>query len=264
MSRFLDHREAGKIFHDFEKHKDRYLIIHYSCESFFDTNGATPRITAIAVKSPSSGQTDLFAVHKAAELMKIKPEDIVERYEEVERMMLDDFFTFVQGHLDKIWIHWNMRDSNFGFKALEQRYRVLGKVPAIIPDQNKLDMAILFRKYYGKSYIGDPHIKALMDYNGIHVKDFMSGKDEANAFKNHEFIRLSFSCAGKVNLFDKFLTRAIDNELKTQSSFRDEYGNVPLGIYNFANESAWGKFLFWIANLLIGGFAGGYIGKLFF
>ncbi len=92
----------------------------------------------------------------------------------------------------------------------------------------------------------------------------MSGKDEANAFKNHEFIRLSFSCAGKVNLFDKFLTRAIDNELKTQSSFRDEYGNVPLGIYNFANESAWGKFLFWIANLLIGGFAGGYIGKLFF
>lgn len=160
MSRFLDHREADKTFHDFERHNDKYLIIHYSCESFFDTNGATPRVTAIAVKSPSSGQTDLFAVHKAAELMKINPEDIVEKYEEVERMMLDDFFTFVQGHLDKIWTHWNMRDSNFGFKALEQRYRVLGKVPAIIPDQNKLNMATLFRKYYGKSYIGDPHIKA--------------------------------------------------------------------------------------------------------
>ncbi|EKK21151.1 hypothetical protein B808_496 [Fructilactobacillus florum 8D] len=32
----------------------------------------------------------------------------------------------------------------------------------------------------------------------------------------------------------------------------------------FTFESVWGKFFFWIVNLLIGGFAGGYIGKLFF
>jgi hypothetical protein len=42
--------------------------------------------------------------------------------------MLDGYFAFVEAHRDSTFIHWNMRDENYGFAALEHRYRVLGGV----------------------------------------------------------------------------------------------------------------------------------------
>ncbi|HUF19319.1 MAG TPA: hypothetical protein VMP00_01065, partial [Burkholderiales bacterium] len=47
---------------------DTALVIHYSCESFYDkTDGKTPRITFIAVRNLRSGQTDSFSIHQMAE-----------------------------------------------------------------------------------------------------------------------------------------------------------------------------------------------------
>lgn len=44
------HKSARKIFSDIDKNPSKYLIIHYSCESFYDIkDGHTPRITSIAV-----------------------------------------------------------------------------------------------------------------------------------------------------------------------------------------------------------------------
>jgi len=38
-------------------------VIHYSCESFYDRpNGASPRITSIAVRKLDSGQTLSFSI----------------------------------------------------------------------------------------------------------------------------------------------------------------------------------------------------------
>ncbi len=43
-------------------------VIHYSCESFYDRpNGASPRITSIAVRRLDSGQTLSFSIHQVAE-----------------------------------------------------------------------------------------------------------------------------------------------------------------------------------------------------
>jgi hypothetical protein len=43
-------------------------VIHYSCESFYDRpNGASPRITSIAVRKLDSGQTLSFSIHQVAE-----------------------------------------------------------------------------------------------------------------------------------------------------------------------------------------------------
>ena len=40
------HRSARKILAEIDKNPNNYLIIHYSCESFYDiTDGHTPRIT---------------------------------------------------------------------------------------------------------------------------------------------------------------------------------------------------------------------------
>ena len=49
------------------------LIVHYSCESFYDRNdGRTPRVTSIAVRNFDSGQTESFSIHKVAEVRGIR------------------------------------------------------------------------------------------------------------------------------------------------------------------------------------------------
>ena len=55
------------------------FVIHYSCESFYDTpNGRSARITTIATRNLDSGQTRSFSIHQVAEKLKIDFEKIEE------------------------------------------------------------------------------------------------------------------------------------------------------------------------------------------
>lgn len=142
MTRHEDFYKTSKTLEQIDKKRDKYLIIHYSCESFYNkTDGKSPRISAIAVQRFDNSQTDLFSLHKSAEL---------------ELAMLTDFFDFAKINNEKYWIHWNMRDSNYGFKALEHRYRVLsGNQPStFVPDNKKIDLARLFKIRFTDAIIG--------------------------------------------------------------------------------------------------------------
>ena len=56
------HNNARKLFSEIDLNPHNYLIIHYSCESFYDIkDGHTPRITSIAVYAYATAQTDSFS-----------------------------------------------------------------------------------------------------------------------------------------------------------------------------------------------------------
>jgi hypothetical protein len=117
-------------------------IIHYSCESFYDRpNGASPRITSIAVRKLDSGQTLSFSVHQVAEQGGVPFGEIEGHYDALERQMLDAFYAHVGGYKGLKYLHWNMRDINYGFAAIEHRHRVLGGTPVIIDDDKKIDLS---------------------------------------------------------------------------------------------------------------------------
>lgn len=81
--------EARKTLQQVDEKRDQTLIIHYSCESFYDIkDGRTPRITSIAVRHFASGNTDSFSIHKSAELGKIPLTEITQNYDQLERTML--------------------------------------------------------------------------------------------------------------------------------------------------------------------------------
>ena len=123
------HNNARKLFSEIDLNPQNYLIIHYSCESFYDIkDGHTPRITSIAVYAYATAQTDSFSIHKVAEKSHIQISDIELHYDELEKKMLDEFFAYAKEHSNFFWIHWNMRDINYGFKAIEHRYSVLGGI----------------------------------------------------------------------------------------------------------------------------------------
>ena len=214
-------------------------VTHYSCESFYDrTDGRSPRITSIAVRKLDSGQTVSFSIHQVAELDGIDLADITAHYDALEKKMLDAFFAHIGGHRGMKFLHWNMRDINYGFAAIEHRYRVLGGIPTfIIPDDNKFDLARLLIDIYGVGYTGHPRLTTLLNKNKIQPRDFQNGASEAEAFEQGNFVGLHQSTLRKVDMIANLAGRARDRSLKTNTTWWEMHGGRLRTFINFAAES---------------------------
>ena len=210
-----------------------------------------------------NSQTDLFSLHKSAELKNYSLEEIENKFDELELAMLTDFFDFAKINNEKYWIHWNMRDSNYGFKALEHRYRVLsGNQPStFVPDNKKIDLARLFKIRFTSKYAKHPRIPNLIEMNDIKAKDLLSGADEAETFVNKDFIKLSFSTAAKVDAFSELLTLAIDNRLKTNTTKKELYGTSLQGYYHRFMSTKMGFLVRHVISIIIGAIIGYYVTK---
>ena len=254
------HKKAINTFNEIDKNPENYFIIHYSCESFYDiTDGRTPRITSIAIYSYKSGQTESFSIHKTAEKKHVSIAEIESKYDDLEKAMLKDYFQFLKEHRGMKWLHWNMRDINYGFKAIEHRFEVLGGTPVTIEDSNKIDISRLFIQCYGVNYIGHPRLEQLLEYNNIKAKDFLRGADEAEAFKNKEYIKLHRSTLRKVDVLANLLNRAIDKKLKVKSRWYEIHGLSPQGVFDYFTSRWWFRLIWTIISMVLGAIIGHFI-----
>lgn len=221
------------------------LIIHYSCESFYDKkDGKTPRITSIAVRNLASGQTESFSIHQIAEEKNILFAQITEQYDDLERQMLDRFYEFVHIRQHYNWIHWNMRDVNYGFAAIEHRDRVLGGAPIMIVEDRKFDLSRALVDLYGVKYIQHPRFESLIVKNDISIRDFLTGAQEAEAFEKKDFIRLHQSTLRKVDILADVFERASNKTLKSNATWATQYGFTPSVVAEFVKEH-------WFITLLV-------------
>ncbi|MYZ49902.1 hypothetical protein [Propylenella binzhouense] len=210
---------AESFFRDIKRDPGRYYIIHYSSETLFDPDAEkapSPRITSIVVRHYQSGQTLSFATHTAAETLGIALDQIEARFDEVEKEMLTQFYKFVRDRRERLWVHWNMRAITFGFEHLEHRYRVLTHdEPPSIPVEVRLNLNDILKARYGQDYAPDPRMSSLMNLNGGLVQGFMAGKDESEAFKAKDYIRMHASTIAKVTFFAHVISLALKGKLKT-------------------------------------------------
>ena len=152
--------------------------------------------------------------------------------------MLDAFFEHIGGHRGMKYLHWNMRDINYGFAAIEHRYRVLGGNPAfIIQDENKFDLARLLIDIYGVGYTEHPRLTTLLDKNKIQPRDFLKGASEAEAFEQGNFVGLHQSTLRKVDMIANLAGRARDRSLKTNTTWWEMHGGRFRTFINFAAEN---------------------------
>jgi hypothetical protein len=204
------------------------IVIHYSCESFYDReDGTSPRITSIAVRNLGSGQTVSFSIHQTAEIRQIPLEQIEQNFDTLERETLDRFYEYVRAHTGYHWLHWNMRDINYGFQAIDHRYRVLGGTPVEIPESSRFDLARAMVAIFGIGYVGHPRLPKLTKKNRISDKDFLVGKDEAEAFRNRQYYQLHLSTLRKVDVIANIAERADSGTLKTNSRWSDRFRLYP-------------------------------------
>lgn len=252
-SRIKKRKRASSIISSLSEALSTVLVIHYSCESFYDIpEGRTPRITSIAVRYLCTGQTKSFSIHKIAERRRIKIDDIEQHYDDLEREMLEEFFEFVRDHRTYKWIHWNMRDINYGFEAINNRYTVLGGNPERINDDSKIDLARLLVDMYGLAYIGHPRLERLIDKNKMTKKDFLTGAEEAQAFVKKEYVKLHQSTLRKVDIIATIYEKVEDGSLQSNARFSDVYGYSPQGIFDLAKENWLLSSILSVIGILIG------------
>ena len=233
-------KDAKEIIKKIDQKRENYYLIHYSCESFYDIqDGRTPRITSVAIANLGSNQTHSFSIHKTAEQKKIGFEMIDDKYDELEKGMLKEFFDYLADHRGNNYIHWNMRNINFGFHAIEHRYKVLGGKPYIIEDDRKVDLAKLLINIYSVRYASHGEhgrLHTICSMNSIKAKDMLTGKEEALAFQEKEYIKLHQSTLRKVDVMSNLLERVLDGSIKTQANWLDRNGIHPIVFIQLAKE----------------------------
>ncbi len=215
-------REARSELERIVKAPHKVVVVHYSCESFYERpNGFSPRVTSIAVRHFGSEQTKSFGIVLEAEKAGIEAESIESQYDELERRFIEEFYKYITTDCRDLKImHWHMRSVQFGFPAIAHRLTVLGGVPPHIPDDRLVDVAALLPQIYGSGYVAHPHMENLFKENGLTLKDFLTGKQEAAAFDGREFFKLHLSTLRKVNNIASVVHLASDELLKTSGRGR--------------------------------------------
>lgn len=248
LVKFKRRKEAKETLKRIDRRRENYYLIHYSCESFYDiTDGRTPRITSIAIRNFSTAQTYSFSIHKTAEQKRITIGQIDDSYDELEKLMLKEFFEYIESHRSNYYLHWNMRDINYGFQAIEHRYKVLNGKPIILEDDRKIDLARLFIGLYGIRYAshgGNGRLHTLCDVNSTTAKDMLNGQQEAMAFKNKEYLKLHQSTLRKVDVMSNLLERVLDGSIKTQASWVERHGIHPKILVEIVSQH-------WIWSLVV-------------
>ena len=201
------------------KRPERFYIIHYSCQNLNDENdGLSPRITSIAVMHYKSGQVVSFSTHAIAEELHFNREEVENHYDDVERELLSQFYSFVRDRRDYSWIHWNMRNATYGFEHLAHRFRILSDENApSIPPENRINLSDLLKDRYGEDYVPHPRLTELMKLNGGVHRDFLQGDAEVQAFKDGRFIELHKSTLSKVGFFRYVIEKMISGRLRVKT-----------------------------------------------
>jgi hypothetical protein len=189
------------------------------------------------VRDLESGQTTSLSIHQVAERKGYSANVLEQHYNELEKLMLDEFYDYVRIHSSHFWLHWNMRDINYGFPAIAHRYKVLQGNPKEITESKLVDLSRLLISIYGDNYIPHTRLTNLIDKNSISNKDFLVGNDEAEAFGKQQYVKLHQSTLRKVDVLSNLVELAANGSLKTNSKMKDIYGNYFLAFTELIKEN---------------------------
>jgi hypothetical protein len=254
--RLRERKEGFDMLQELFKDKVKCYIIHYSCESFVTNHGRTPRVTSIRIRNLKTAQTKSFSIHLQAQLSEIDFDNLNDtEYDSLEKEMLNEFSALVKLYSAHKWIHWNMRDSNYGFEAINNRIRILGGQTFEIADDFKYDFPIILGNIYTYGYEKNQpkgRLLNLSERNNITTQNALTGKDEAIAFDNKEYLKLHMSTLKKVDIIASIIHRVENDELKVSAKRKYIYGLTLPGCIALIKETPWLLILAGIIGYLIG------------
>lgn len=244
-----EHKEANGIIGDYVKKKSNYIFIHYARQNCFaDAYEKGPRIIAIVAMNAESEQFAVFSLKKSAEkegndFFKLSETE----QDQVEHNMLHDFFEYYNKNNDKIWLHWNMKNNNFGFSAIEDRFRSLKGNPHPFDDGKLINISVLLKKKYGINYAKDNmwngklmgKMYDIFVLNHITDSNILDGEREIIEYILKNIIPIEQSVLGKLKAFKIIMEKTADNVLKNRGNvLKDVYGLSVQGIAKYIQDNA--------------------------
>ena len=195
-------------------------VLHYVGESF-----ETPayRVTAIAARNLGTGVTESFDIENTLRGLAIEPSTAsAAELDLAERRMLEAFFKFVRERKNFYWLHWNMRNSAFGFQGLENRVRALGGRSTIIPESQRVDLGARMVDLFGDNYAHPTNrLRSLANRNQLPLPHLLDGPQQAEAVQRHDYAAATRSLLNRVDVMYAVATKAHEGSLKTRASLRD-------------------------------------------
>lgn len=120
---------------------------------------------------------------------------------EDEKRILDSFFKEFSKLSDKTWVVWNHHKPEYGFSAIEDRYRTLGGESRVnLEAIKKLDLPEIISQSIGVRKLDPNGVGALMnliDLNCTKSKGTQVGAQEASLLKYKEYKRVNISTQNK-------------------------------------------------------------------
>ncbi len=183
--------------------------VHYACENFNLLKDRPAEISCVAFAEVTTGEVRAFA-----------QADIGEPSEE---FVLQAFFKHLQETQQSLIVHWNMNNADFGFQAMESRWRFTQKTsvaPYAVPRTRLVDLDDLVGEIYGKGYADHPRLTSIAALNEYQSPNMLSGKDEAERLSTKSFNEIRRSVSEKAKLIAFILKRVIAGTLETKNGGR--------------------------------------------
>lgn len=273
-------KEAIKDISDYVRKKHNYIFIHYARQNgFSDEYEKGPRIAVIATMAAENEQYKVFSLKKSADILGCDFFLLTENEQDnIEFNMLNEFFEFVKQNKDKIWLHWNMRNNNFGFAAIEDRYKKLGSKQQNYQqfhfEESKLiNISVLLKKKYGSNFAKSVYWNGILSgkmydiftLNHINDLEILNGLQEIKEYILKNINCIEQSVQGKLKAYKIIMEKTADNALKTRSKLlRDVYGFNIWGIAQYIQDNALLALIFTIIGGVIGTSIFEVISKYFF
>jgi hypothetical protein len=192
------------------------MSVHYACESFYEIPDRPVGISCISFADlGSSSEVTLPLIDRKGE--------------EREQDMLRRFYDFLRSHPDTRLVHWNMNKPDFGFLAIENRYRFLLDVtPEFKPSSHLMyDLDDLLEAVFGKDYADPPpRLLTMGALNGFKRRFMLKGDEEAKAYAEGRHADVRRSTSEKARLIAFLLKRFLGNTLLTNNAGMGFAGTV--------------------------------------
>ena len=258
--RLRQREEVKTLFSDIRHNPKKYLFIHYSSEDIAENSGMA-KAFSICVSHIDESGIKTFSVLDEALIRKIKVEDIGNNYDMLELEMLKKFFEYIRlfnPEHHKL-LHWNMKNSSYGFDALILRYQILSNDDAyntLFDEFTKINISSELVKLYGETYIDKPRIDGLIKKN--HIEGYHLDKFNKSLLNEGKYNDLHLSFNARFEAMLSIINFALDDRLKTNHNFIGRYGFNPAGFYELIKSSwiwALGGAVVWLLiTLLVGSF----------
>lgn len=201
-----DLAELGEHF----RRGDRMFAVHYACENLYAAVDHPPAVSCIGHCPIGPGNAGSFSLIDA-------PGGVSD---DAEKWVLSQYYDFVRKNPTAIVIHWNMSKADYGFAALDSRYRFLFSqdVPYKVPPDRTFDLDDLVAAEYGAFYVGHPRLMKLSAVNQLSRRHALTGKDEAERFDNGDHGAVRRSTEEKVHWIAVLAEQFLSGSLTTDRS----------------------------------------------